>query len=50
MIDLTGKEMDVEFSKSTNKIELNISNVSKGLYQLIIHTNQGKIVKNILKN
>ncbi len=50
LIDLTGKEMDVEFSKSTNKIELNISNVSKGLYQLIIHTNQGKIVKNILKN
>lgn len=49
ILDMTGKEVLQLNTNNQSLVELNVAHLSSGVYQVIINTEKGRIVKRILK-
>lgn len=50
VIDVSGKEVLTSIEKNVVSFQLDLSNLSPGIYQMTINTDNGKIYKKIIKN
>ena len=49
VMDVTGKEVLTAVNKNVETVTLNIASLSAGIYQIVIDTEQGKVIKRISK-
>ena len=50
VMDVTGKVMEVNQVSNGNEITFDLSNLSEGMYFMVIETQEGLVKKNFIKN
>lgn len=50
VLDITGKEVLSSVNNNVQSVNLNLSYLSSGIYQVVIHTEHGSVVKRVSKN